>query len=150
MLGRLLLAGGLALCGADDGRAAGRAAGHGANFLQAGTSLHSHHMALQAEMRQMMEAEDDDVQFTALARQKGQGRDPSRRSRLHEIGAAGTDSLDDYIRESEEGLSAALGPRWDARALEADADRKTKALLRSISGPRATRAIGRMMSAIGR
>merc|ERR1719325_240099 len=146
-LGRLLFFGGLMLSGAGDSKARG----HEANFLQAGTSLHSHHMALRAEMHQMMETEADDVKFTALARQPGQGRDPSWRGHLHRAEtSAGTASLDDYIKEAEDGLSAALGPRWDAKLIEADADRKTNALLRGISGPRATRAIGRMMSAIGR
>mmetsp|Transcript_4866 Transcript_4866/g.11022 ORF Transcript_4866/g.11022 Transcript_4866/m.11022 type:complete len:150 (-) Transcript_4866:131-580(-) len=147
IFGKLLFVGGLVLCGAD----ADVTKGHGANFLQAGTSLHSHHTALRAEMHQMMAQEDDDVQFTVLAHQSVQGRDPSWRGNLQQSGAsAGTASLDDYIKEAEEGLSAALGPRWDAKFIEADADRKTKALLRGISGPRATHAIGRMMNAIGR
>merc|ERR1719356_873527 len=51
---------------------------------------------------------------------------------LHAVGAA--PSMDDYIKESENALSAALGPRWDSKTLEGNAQRSTSALLRGISG----------------
>mmetsp|Transcript_12463 Transcript_12463/g.29259 ORF Transcript_12463/g.29259 Transcript_12463/m.29259 type:complete len:147 (+) Transcript_12463:95-535(+) len=117
-------------------------------FLKAGTSLGSHHAALRAQMRQMMgTTSEDDVDFHMLPKQ---GRDISPRGALRSTATAGAASLEDYIKEAEDGLSAALGPRWNAQALEEDADHKTSALLRGISGPRATRAIHRMMGALGR
>merc|ERR1719195_1040655 len=91
---------------------------------------------------------EDDVDFRALPRR---GRDTSQRGALQTSGpSAGTASLDDHIKEAEVGLSPALGPRRDARALEEDTDRKTSALLRGISGPRAMDAIHHMMGALGR
>eukprot|EP00418_Pyrodinium_bahamense_P075720 CAMPEP_0179056198 /NCGR_PEP_ID=MMETSP0796-20121207/23689_1 /TAXON_ID=73915 /ORGANISM="Pyrodinium bahamense, Strain pbaha01" /LENGTH=146 /DNA_ID=CAMNT_0020752867 /DNA_START=107 /DNA_END=547 /DNA_ORIENTATION=- len=115
--------------------------------LRAGTSIRSHSTALHSEMHRMMQEEDDDVDFHLLSHS---GKDASARRLLEESSSGGTDSMDDYIRESEEGLSAALGPRWDGRALEEDANRKTQALLRGISGPRATGAIHRLMSTMSR
>merc|ERR1719440_1176477 len=43
-------------------------------------------------------------------------------------------SLDDYIKESEDGLSSALGPRWNAKQLNENAEKSTEALLRGIGG----------------
>merc|ERR1719440_419731 len=43
-------------------------------------------------------------------------------------------SLDDYIKESEDGLSSALGPRWNAKQLDENAEKSTEALLRGIGG----------------
>eukprot|EP00413_Alexandrium_margalefii_P015296 CAMPEP_0204532436 /NCGR_PEP_ID=MMETSP0661-20131031/11720_1 /ASSEMBLY_ACC=CAM_ASM_000606 /TAXON_ID=109239 /ORGANISM="Alexandrium margalefi, Strain AMGDE01CS-322" /LENGTH=141 /DNA_ID=CAMNT_0051538675 /DNA_START=76 /DNA_END=501 /DNA_ORIENTATION=+ len=116
------------------------------HFLQAGVSLRSHHSALRQEMRSMMNEDEDNVDFHVLARE---GRDSSRRSAIQLSGpAGGTASMEDYIKDAEAGLSAALGPKWDAQALEDDANRKTSALLRGISGPKAMHAINRMMGAL--
>merc|ERR1711879_971914 len=51
-------------------------------------------------------------------------------------------------KESEQGLSAALGPRWDAKKIEEDADESTRALLRGISSPRALGAIHSLMGGV--
>uniref|UniRef100_A0A7S1R4T1 RxLR effector protein n=1 Tax=Alexandrium catenella TaxID=2925 RepID=A0A7S1R4T1_ALECA len=116
--------------------------------LKAGVSLNAHHTALRAQMRTMMTDEEDEVDYHALSRN---GRDSSKRSMLQMSGpSTGSASMDDYIKEAEAGLTSALGPRWNAKALEEDADRKTSALLRGISGPRAMKAINRMMGALGR
>mmetsp|Transcript_65992 Transcript_65992/g.148089 ORF Transcript_65992/g.148089 Transcript_65992/m.148089 type:complete len:145 (-) Transcript_65992:105-539(-) len=116
--------------------------------IKAGVSLTSHHAALREQMRQMMDEQEDEVDYGSLTRT---GMDASRRSMLQQSGPKGeTASMDDYIKEAEAGLSAALGPRWNMKALEEDADRKTSALLRGISGPRAMKAIHRMMGALGR
>merc|ERR1719486_1103302 len=48
------------------------------------------------------------------------------------VSKSSDDGLDDYIKESEDGLSAALGPRWDARTLNENAERSTQALLKGI------------------
>merc|ERR1719264_1909938 len=112
------------------------------NFLKAGVSLHSHNAALRADMRNMMVVSDDDVDFGSLAHR---GQETSKRGFLRSYQSSGTASMDDYIKDAEEGLSKALGPRWTAQKLEDDADRNTQALLRGISGPKATGAIHRMM-----
>eukprot|EP00413_Alexandrium_margalefii_P039153 CAMPEP_0204599614 /NCGR_PEP_ID=MMETSP0661-20131031/54933_1 /ASSEMBLY_ACC=CAM_ASM_000606 /TAXON_ID=109239 /ORGANISM="Alexandrium margalefi, Strain AMGDE01CS-322" /LENGTH=146 /DNA_ID=CAMNT_0051610359 /DNA_START=77 /DNA_END=517 /DNA_ORIENTATION=- len=116
------------------------------NNIKAGASLHAHSSALRAEMHSMMADAEDDVDFGRLSRK---GQDESGRGSLQRSGpSGGTASLDDYIKDAEEGLSASLGPRWDAKRLEDDANTKTRALLRGISGPRATGAISRMMGAM--
>merc|ERR1719510_1187650 len=115
------------------------------NFLKAGVSLHSHHAALRADMHDMMVVGDDDVEFGSLAHH---GQETSKRSLLRSYQNSGTASMDDYIKDAEDGLSVALGPRWTAQKLEDDADHNTQALLRGISGPKATGAIHRMMSGI--
>eukprot|EP00419_Tripos_fusus_P058250 CAMPEP_0172928214 /NCGR_PEP_ID=MMETSP1075-20121228/217863_1 /TAXON_ID=2916 /ORGANISM="Ceratium fusus, Strain PA161109" /LENGTH=227 /DNA_ID=CAMNT_0013789493 /DNA_START=108 /DNA_END=788 /DNA_ORIENTATION=+ len=107
------------------------------NFLKAGVSLRAHHAALRADMRNMMLTGDDDVEFGSLAHR---GQETSKRGLLRSYQNQGTASMDDYIKDSEAGLSAALGPRWTAKKLEDDADRNTQALLRGISGPKATGA----------
>mmetsp|Transcript_52594 Transcript_52594/g.122411 ORF Transcript_52594/g.122411 Transcript_52594/m.122411 type:complete len:145 (-) Transcript_52594:87-521(-) len=136
----------LAIALSTQGAAAAKARAD--NFLKAGVSLGSHHAALHTQMRQMMGTTgEDDVDFHSLHRD---GRDTSKRGTLRANAGKGTASLEDYIKEAEDGLSAALGPRWNARVLEEDADRQTAALLRGISGPRAMGAIHRMMGALGR
>merc|ERR1719221_1668005 len=100
--------------------------------VKAGTSLRQHHESLRADMHRMMDSSEDDVDLNALAH----NMDHSPRT------------MDDYIKESEEGLSAALGPRWNAKKLEEDADRSTRALLRGISGPRAVSKIKNLMGGL--
>mmetsp|Transcript_59648 Transcript_59648/g.118195 ORF Transcript_59648/g.118195 Transcript_59648/m.118195 type:complete len:144 (+) Transcript_59648:84-515(+) len=113
------------------------------NFLKAGVSLRAHHAALGADMRNMMLTGDDDVEFGSLAHR---GQETSKRGLLRSHQNQGTASMDDYIKDAEVSLSAALGPRWTAQKLEDDADRNTQALLRGISGPKATGAIHSMMN----
>merc|ERR1719350_885052 len=109
--------------------------------LGAGTSIHSHMDELKAELRQMMSDDAElDVDLGAVASGDGGARRP--RSLLQ----AGTDSaetasMEDYIKDSEAGLSAALGANWTAERVEADADRSTRALLRGISGPKTMGAL---------
>eukprot|EP00413_Alexandrium_margalefii_P026261 CAMPEP_0204576476 /NCGR_PEP_ID=MMETSP0661-20131031/41795_1 /ASSEMBLY_ACC=CAM_ASM_000606 /TAXON_ID=109239 /ORGANISM="Alexandrium margalefi, Strain AMGDE01CS-322" /LENGTH=147 /DNA_ID=CAMNT_0051585231 /DNA_START=89 /DNA_END=535 /DNA_ORIENTATION=- len=141
--GLLLLVAGLSLAGSAKVR--GRAESD--NFLKAGASIKAHHSALREQMRSMMEDSADDVDFRSLTRE---GRDSSKRSMMQLSGpAGGTASMEDYIKDAEEGLAAALGPKWSARALEEDANRKTSALLRGISSPKAMHAINRMLGAMG-
>mmetsp|Transcript_17316 Transcript_17316/g.46180 ORF Transcript_17316/g.46180 Transcript_17316/m.46180 type:complete len:137 (-) Transcript_17316:57-467(-) len=98
------------------------------SLMQAGTHVHEKDLALREQMHKMMaEDPDDDVM--------------SRMNRHSEL----VQEQDPYLQEAEEGLSAALGPRWNARALKDDADRKTQALLRGISGGRTLGAIHGMM-----
>merc|ERR1719343_1278831 len=92
-----------------------------ADLMHAGTHMADRKSALHNEMHRMMiEADEDDIAANHMLHGMG--------------GAAGMDSMDDYIKESEEGLSAALGPRWSARKLETDADTATQSLLQGISG----------------
>merc|ERR1719277_1861438 len=86
--------------------------------------------------------EDDDDLFRARTSSGATGANGG----LLQVGRSA--SMDDYIKESEDGLSQALGPRWNSKTLEQDADLKTKALLRGISGPRALGAIHGMMGAM--
>jgi len=53
-----------------------------------------------------------------------------------------------YLRDSADSLSAALGPRWVGRELEADARRKTDALLKGIAGHRALGAFNNLLRAM--
>ncbi|CAK9069486.1 unnamed protein product [Durusdinium trenchii] len=60
-----------------------------------------------------------------------------------------TDDADDpYMKEAAEGLSKALGPRWDQKALEVDANRKTRALLKGISGSSGMQSLQKMLGAL--
>mmetsp|Transcript_102281 Transcript_102281/g.329789 ORF Transcript_102281/g.329789 Transcript_102281/m.329789 type:complete len:153 (+) Transcript_102281:59-517(+) len=139
-LANLLLVAGLAACRAADtladGRAQAGAQARAVSLLKAGARMHAHDQAMRAEMHRMMD--DDDLDLHAIAMQE-----PGRQggSLLQAMRNAGTATMDEYVKESEEGLSAALGPRWSAAKIEGDADRSTRALLRSISGPRTLRAI---------
>mmetsp|Transcript_36277 Transcript_36277/g.93538 ORF Transcript_36277/g.93538 Transcript_36277/m.93538 type:complete len:146 (+) Transcript_36277:66-503(+) len=120
--------------------------------LTTGTRIHDRDLDLRAEMRRMMADDAEEL--------PGAGTDARRGSFLQVRGLRGraaraagqvqVGSMDDYLREAESGLSAALGPRWDARKLEQDADMKTQALLRGISGPRALHAITSLMGGVGR
>merc|ERR1719235_2952813 len=56
---------------------------------------------------------------------------------------------DSYIKESREALSSALGPRWDSRVVEENADRTTKAFLKGISSPKALGSLHAMMGMMG-
>ena len=54
--------------------------------------------------------------------------------------------MDLYMQQSAKDLGDFLGPRWDAQTIEEDADRKTSALLRGISGGKAMGAMNRKMN----
>lgn len=63
----------------------------------------------------------------------------------------GNDDISDddpYMKEAADGLSKALGPRWDKKTLEADANRKTRALLKGISGSSSMRSLSNMLGAL--
>ncbi|CAE7252022.1 unnamed protein product [Symbiodinium natans] len=55
---------------------------------------------------------------------------------------------DPYMQEAADGLSKALGPGWNKQALEADADRKTSALLKGISGSSRLRGLTDMLGSL--
>merc|ERR1719401_2116469 len=73
----------------------------------------------------------------AFARSE-KGKEPLPKPRKYE----------EYIKESEEGLSMALGPRWSKEKLDQDADQKTAALLHSISGSKTVKKMKHMMKAM--
>mmetsp|Transcript_115304 Transcript_115304/g.330965 ORF Transcript_115304/g.330965 Transcript_115304/m.330965 type:complete len:139 (+) Transcript_115304:101-517(+) len=117
----------------------------GASALQAGPDMSSQDDALHGQMQRMMADDDSDDIETRMARRSGDF--------LQVKGGAGAEAgksaeEDPYLEESQNSLSAALGPRWDSRKLDDDADRNTQALLRGISGGRTMTAIKHMMSAM--
>merc|ERR1719198_2750033 len=57
-------------------------------------------------------------------------------------------SMDAYMKESEDGLSAALGPRWDAKTLNENAEKSTQALLKGIGGGKTMQSLKGMMAAL--
>ena len=73
---------------------------------------------LHQSMRSMMAEEDDEDDAISMAL-RGKLPDVPRggflqRGKQQQTATAGG-SMDDYIKESEDGLSAALGPRWNSR-----------------------------------
>eukprot|EP00928_Gymnodinium_smaydae_P032981 TRINITY_DN23749_c0_g1_i1.p2 TRINITY_DN23749_c0_g1~~TRINITY_DN23749_c0_g1_i1.p2 ORF type:complete len:133 (+),score=33.95 TRINITY_DN23749_c0_g1_i1:272-670(+) len=104
--------------------------GHLRATSQLASHLHGLDQRIHDEMRQMMALDEDaDLLRTGHASE----------------GESASD--EEYERESAAALSAALGPRWDAKRLDEDAERSTQALLHSISGPRTVGAIRGIMSA---
>ena len=101
-------------------------------------SIHERDDALKSSMRSMMQDDDadDDVWY---------GK--PKNGLIQTSGTSGTGlSLDDvYMQESTKDLSAALGPRWDSKVIEANADRTTKAFLNGISSPKALGSLHAMM-----
>mmetsp|Transcript_47294 Transcript_47294/g.82386 ORF Transcript_47294/g.82386 Transcript_47294/m.82386 type:complete len:189 (-) Transcript_47294:85-651(-) len=139
-------------------------------------NVHRYDGALRTSMRDLMhdeEDEDDDAQFSTADQDRpsllpsdnkskrggflqvssgqvltnGQNEASISHTRLS-AALAPKDSMSDYLQESEMGLSAALGPRWDARKLEKDADESSKALLEGIGGSRALRVLNGMAGAL--
>lgn len=53
-----------------------------------------------------------------------------------------------YMADSARSLSEALGPRWVGEELEADAKRKTAALLEGIGGHKALGSLNRLLNAV--
>ncbi|CAJ1442695.1 unnamed protein product [Effrenium voratum] len=88
--------------------------------------------ALREQMRSMMENQDGDA--------------PWKDSLIKSDDDIADD--DPYMKEAADGLSKALGPRWDQKALEADANRKTRALLKGISGSSGMRSLQNMLGAL--
>merc|ERR1719291_1531178 len=93
--------------------------------------------------------EDDLMEADRLSNKLGSGGSASPTVSSLQTQSEQSKSLEDYIKDSEEGLSAALGSRWDAKKLEEDADQSTRALLRGISGPRALGAIHALVGGVG-
>eukprot|EP00441_Pelagodinium_beii_P021863 CAMPEP_0197665316 /NCGR_PEP_ID=MMETSP1338-20131121/59155_1 /TAXON_ID=43686 ORGANISM="Pelagodinium beii, Strain RCC1491" /NCGR_SAMPLE_ID=MMETSP1338 /ASSEMBLY_ACC=CAM_ASM_000754 /LENGTH=123 /DNA_ID=CAMNT_0043244097 /DNA_START=46 /DNA_END=417 /DNA_ORIENTATION=+ len=58
------------------------------------------------------------------------------------------DEDDPYMQDSADGLSRALGPRWTKDKIESDADRKTSAFLKGISGNKELNSLSRMMASM--
>ena len=56
--------------------------------------------------------------------------------------------VDEDLEASASALTAALGSRWDGKALEADAHEKTSQLLQGIAGHQAVGTLTRMLSAM--
>ena len=95
---------------------------------------------LKSFMRQMMDDGDDD-EAQAIQRLGSHGRDSNDGgSFLQE-----SKTEDAYMKDSEEGLSAALGPRWNSAELEHTADRNTRAFLQGIGNPSALSGLNGMM-----
>mmetsp|Transcript_29184 Transcript_29184/g.73701 ORF Transcript_29184/g.73701 Transcript_29184/m.73701 type:complete len:145 (+) Transcript_29184:115-549(+) len=106
------------------------------SLLQAGTHVHEKDSALRDQMHQMMAEDDSDDIVKRMSRHGG----------LVQVNSGeGAEEKDPYIQEAEEGLSAALGPRWNAQKLENEADQNTQELLRGIRGGRTLGAIHGMM-----
>eukprot|EP00927_Polykrikos_kofoidii_P008522 TRINITY_DN1353_c0_g2_i3.p1 TRINITY_DN1353_c0_g2~~TRINITY_DN1353_c0_g2_i3.p1 ORF type:complete len:148 (-),score=39.70 TRINITY_DN1353_c0_g2_i3:128-571(-) len=86
-------------------------------------SMGLHELDLHAEMRRMMQ--DDEDENLELGRKTGF---------LQQSAANAVSSDDVYLEESAMALSTALGPRWEVKKLNDDAENGRQALLRGISG----------------
>jgi len=108
---------------------------------------------VKSDMHQLLSDEtEDDVDLTALVHDRRFGPKPAHTGFLQAVihanmptGVAtitkvGTPA-NDYLAESEASLSRALGPRWNSRKIEDDADQSSGALLRGIASPRAMAAL---------
>ncbi|CAE7867878.1 unnamed protein product [Symbiodinium necroappetens] len=78
------------------------------------------------------------------------GSAPSKESQKPSPSSGSMDMDDDdpYMQEAADGLSKALGPGWNKQTLEADADRKTSALLKGISGSSSLRGLTDMLGSL--
>mmetsp|Transcript_60197 Transcript_60197/g.105510 ORF Transcript_60197/g.105510 Transcript_60197/m.105510 type:complete len:148 (-) Transcript_60197:121-564(-) len=115
--------------------------------------VHAHDEHLRDAMRAMMADEDDDGTDPVSVSLRDDRRpgflEVDEKKMRKDVKLTGPESsMDDYMHESEDGLSAALGPRWNARELEENANRKTQALLNGIGGGRSMRALSGMMGAM--
>merc|ERR1719424_73425 len=104
-------------------------------------SMHDRDEALRSTMRSMMSDDDadDDVWY---------GNKP-KNGLIQTSGSNGMSLDDEYMQESTKALSSALGPRWDSKVIEANADKTTKAFLNGISSPKALGSLHAMMGAMG-
>merc|ERR1719277_2295296 len=93
-------------------------------------------------MSSMMEEEDDGEDAVSVALRSGSPDKGASGSFLQlqdkKQQSAKSSTMDDYIKDSEDGLSAALGPRWNAKTLDENAEKSTKAMLHGISGGEGT------------
>merc|ERR1719428_1217571 len=99
--------------------------------------MHDRDEALRSSMRSMMQEDDaeDDVWY---------GTKP-KNGLIQTSDTSGLSLEDEYMQESTKELSAALGPRWDSKVIEENADKTTKAFLNGISSPKALGSLHAMM-----
>merc|ERR1719476_186767 len=121
----------------------------------ASSNMHAFDSSLRSKMRSMMAEEDDqdDVVSTVLGRdlpEKGKQRSflQTRQEGVRHREASHMLAMDDYMEDSANGLSLALGPRWDAKVLNENAEKSTKALLHHISGGKTMRSLRGMIGAM--
>mmetsp|Transcript_107528 Transcript_107528/g.302671 ORF Transcript_107528/g.302671 Transcript_107528/m.302671 type:complete len:140 (+) Transcript_107528:58-477(+) len=106
--------------------------------------MHDRDGGLKAAMRSMMSDEDEDGDLYA----QRVAPETAPKSGFLQVSAGSSQqggaeaSMDDYIKESEDALSTALGPRWNSKTLDQTAKRTTSALLRGISS---RHALGRLL-----
>merc|ERR1719321_300320 len=100
--------------------------------------MHDRDEALRSTMRSMMQDDDadDDVWY---------GTKPKNGLIQTGDSTGGLSLEDEYMQESNKELSAALGPRWDSKVIEDNADKTTKAFLKGISSPKALGSLHAMM-----
>merc|ERR1719473_1170358 len=102
--------------------------------------FHQNDLGLKSAMREMMDDDDEEDSITPFL---DSGRSPKGAAFLQEPGPRSDDA---YMQDSAEGLSAALGPRWNSHELEDTADRNTKAFLSGIANPNALQGLNGMMA----
>jgi len=107
----------------------------GVYHSQLSNHMHEKDLELKSQMRRMM-ADDDDELPSSLSLHGGK-----------KLQVRSSISDEYYLQDSANSLSTALGPRWNARALDDDAEKSTKALLRGIGGGgRGLRALNGLMT----
>ena len=99
-------------------------------------TMYDRDAALKSSMRSMMAEDDADEVWYEGRPQNGL---------IQTGGSTGLSTDDVYMQESTQALSSALGPRWDSKTLEENADRTTKAFLNGISSPKALGSLHAMM-----
>merc|ERR1719401_356886 len=121
----------------------------------AALKMHTFDSNLRSQMRSMMAEEDDegDAVSTVLGRDshdavKQSGFLQTRQQGAKHREAPHMPAMDDYMEDSASGLSLALGPRWDAKELNENAEKSTKALLHHISGGKTMRSLKGMIGAM--
>merc|ERR1719473_395282 len=99
-------------------------------------NVHDRDASLRSDMRALMTDDEDD------------GFDPDSGAPKKKALLQTDRSMDAYMKEATQGLSSALGPRWDSQKLEEDANANTRALLQGIGSPKRLGAISQMMGAM--
>mmetsp|Transcript_7341 Transcript_7341/g.18276 ORF Transcript_7341/g.18276 Transcript_7341/m.18276 type:complete len:135 (+) Transcript_7341:127-531(+) len=99
--------------------------------------MHDLDAAIKGDLHKMMVDEEDGGDLFEQRASNG----PRHAELLQVAGNSPTSAsagltMDGYVKDSEEALSAALGPRWDAKVLDETAKKSTSALLRGISSKR--------------
>merc|ERR1719277_2436523 len=117
--------------------------------------MHAFDSNLRSQMRSMMAEEDDDgdAVSTVLGRDshepvKQSGFLQTQQRGIKHREAPHMPATDDYMEDSANGLSLSLGPRWDAKELNENAEKSTKALLHHISGGKTMRSLKGMIGAM--